>query len=215
MTSEEKLLNIIRKKKHLPKDGQADVKKDKESVKAESESAQNGNDFNPDILKWINRALCAVSFLIFFYVLTQYTQGMGKEGLPGRQAGVLLASLEKGKSEEKKVEKSDVLKISFSEKKPFSVYQEKFQQRDIFQAPWDKPKEDAAQEASSSTDLSKQLKLIGVLLDKDSRAIIENVQTKETVFLSVGQDIEGATLEEIKEGKAIFRINDQRVELTQ
>ena len=207
MTSEEKLLNIIRKKKHLPKDEQADVKKDKESVRKESESAQNGNDFNLDILKWSNRILWAVSFLTFFTVLTQYIKGHGQEG-------VLLASLEKGKSEEK-VEKTDVPKISFVEKKPFSVYQEKFQQRDIFQAPWDKPKENSSQEASASTDLNKQLKLIGVLLDKDSRAIVENVQTKETVFLSIGQDIEGATLEEIKEGKAIFRINDQRVELTQ
>lgn len=208
MTSEEKLLNIIRKKKHHLKDEQGDVRKNKESVPKESESVQGGNNFNFDILKWSNRILWAVSFLTFFYVLTQYIKGHGQEG-------VLLASLEKGKSEEKKAEKSDVPKISFPEEKPFSVYQEKFQQRDIFQAPWDKPKENSSQEASSSTDLSKQLKLIGVLLDKDSRAIIENVQTKETVFLSIGQDIEGATLEEIKEGKAIFRINDQRVELTQ
>ena len=208
MTSEERLLSIIRKKKHPAKDEQADVKKDKESGRKESESSKIRNGFNFDVLKWSNRILLAASFLIFIYIFHQYIEGRGKEN-------VLLTSLERMKNEEKKSEKVHVPKISFPAGKPFSFYQEKIQQRDIFQAPWDKPKENAPADASLTSDLNKQLKLVGILLDEDSKAIMENVQTKETVFLSVGDNIVGATLEEIREDKVIFRVNDEKVEFVQ
>ena len=64
-------------------------------------------------------------------------------------------------------------------------------------------------------DLSKTLRLVGIVLDAQPKAIIERIAQKETVFLSKGETVEGAVLEDILEDKVILSYQDEKVELTQ
>jgi len=66
----------------------------------------------------------------------------------------------------------------------------------------------------SNGDLSQNLKLVGIILDDNPVAVVEDRNKKETVFLSLGQRIGDAILQEIREGKAIFLYRGNNVELT-
>ena len=62
--------------------------------------------------------------------------------------------------------------------------------------------------------LHKRIKLIGILLDDDSKAIVEDLQEKQTHFLSQGESIGTIQLEAIREDKVIFDDNGKKIELT-
>lgn len=84
--------------------------------------------------------------------------------------------------------------------------------RDIFQAPWEKPAA-AAPAGSAAVELAKNLKVVGILLDAEPKAIIEDVAMKQTFFVSPGEHVGGALLEEVKEDRVILIFNEERVEL--
>lgn len=84
--------------------------------------------------------------------------------------------------------------------------------RDIFQAPWEKPAV-AAPAGSAAVELAKNLKVVGILLDAEPKAIIEDVAMKQTFFVSPGEHVGGALLEEVKEDRVILIFNEERVEL--
>ena len=60
----------------------------------------------------------------------------------------------------------------------------------------------------------KRLKLVGVVLDQEPQAIVENRRTRQTLFLRRGDRVEGAVVKEILEGKVILTYAGQSVELT-
>ena len=62
-------------------------------------------------------------------------------------------------------------------------------------------------------DWVKDLKLVGILLDGEPKAVIEDLKKNETLFLSPGQSLGNAVLQEIQEGKVVFVYQGQRVEL--
>jgi len=99
-------------------------------------------------------------------------------------------------------------------KEPFSYYERTISQRDIFQAPWEKEKEKILGQVEAVLDISRKTKLVGVLLDDDPTAIIEDTDKHKTLFMSIGDKIDGAILEEINEGKVIFLQNNNRIEIT-
>jgi hypothetical protein len=68
------------------------------------------------------------------------------------------------------------------------------------------------------TELSifkKNLKLVGVVLDGSPVVIIEDLKSKETLFMRKGDSVYGAVVDDIQEGKVIFSYQEQWVELTQ
>ena len=101
----------------------------------------------------------------------------------------------------------------FSNLKPFAFYQEKISERNFFQYPWEKPKQDEGAVKNVTVDLQSQLKVVGILLDREPKVIIEDLRTQQTLFLSRGERIGDAVLETIEEGKAVFLYNGQRIEL--
>ncbi|VAW12082.1 hypothetical protein MNBD_BACTEROID05-1003, partial [hydrothermal vent metagenome] len=119
----------------------------------------------------------------------------------------------KGESREAAEEVSVVL--SLHEAKPFTYYQQRIEKRDIFQSPWEKPKiqRENPVVTKSFDELNKKIKIVGVVLDQNPQVIVENFKSKETVFLVPGDEIEGATLEEVQESRAIFLYQGKRVEL--
>ena len=51
------------------------------------------------------------------------------------------------------------------------------------------------------------------MLDQDPKAILEDIKSQQTFFVSEGEEVMGATLKQIQEDKLIFIYNGQRVEL--
>jgi len=110
--------------------------------------------------------------------------------------------------------------------KSYGHYREQLQKRDVFQFPEDKPtaasKKVSVKKAVKSL-VSKapkavsvnSLKLVGIILDKNPEAIVEDPKKRETLFLRKGDEIEGAIVEEILEGKVIFLYEGRKVELVQ
>lgn len=73
----------------------------------------------------------------------------------------------------------------------------------------------APEEAVTSVvdDFTQSYKLVGIILDQYPQAVIEDAKNDRTLFLSKGEEIGGAILEKIEEGRVIFLRNGQRVEL--
>ena len=108
--------------------------------------------------------------------------------------------------------------VTISQPKPYSVYREEVTKRDIFQSPLfqgAKTENPNPSGASSVPELTKNLKLVGIILDNVSEAIIEDIDAGQTFFLKKGEQIRGALVEDIKENKVILQYKDQRVELVQ
>lgn len=201
-TSEEKLLKLIRKKDNSQiydnklANGKNNVqdKKDGDVKKARH---------NINFLKICNRLLVAGAVVISCYIAFRYFIFNKNEILLAQE------SIEITKS----IEGNDV--NLFEEKKPFSYYKETIASRNIFQAPWEKLKEDIGDIVEEVPSIKKKLKLVGVLLDNNPMAIVEDLKTKQTLFVFKGDKVGGALLEEIHEGKVIFLYENERVEIVQ
>ena len=74
--------------------------------------------------------------------------------------------------------------LMFFKPKPFEVYAERIQARDLFQSLSDKLRPDTTALEKAIPALHKRIKLIGILLDEDSKAIVEDLKEKQTHFLS-------------------------------
>ena len=196
MTSEEKLLNLIRTKE---KTVQAKLSKAPASDKS---SKVVGN--KTDLLKNLNILIAVISFFILSYLLTKYFS-MDKRELYQWSSG----------SEASKKD-APLPSVSKLETRSFSDYEGRIKQRDFFEFPWEKTNTMAANApANPVSDLSKQFKLVGIVLDRDPKAIIEDLRTKETLFMSKGERIGDAVLQDIQEDKAIFLYNNEKIELSQ
>ena len=103
--------------------------------------------------------------------------------------------------------------IILSSVRPFPFYRDKIKQRNIFEAPWEKVKEGVDITAKAAVDISQQLRLIGIVLDQDPKAIVEDLKGKQTVFLSEGEFWGEIQLEEIRADRVIFVTHDEKVEL--
>ncbi len=104
-------------------------------------------------------------------------------------------------------------KIAAVDIKPFEYYSAQFDKRDIFESPLQKKE---GGEAAQAPDITRNFKLVGIVLEPHMpEAIIEDVESKRTLFLHKGDKINSAVVEEILEGKVILTIDDQKIELTQ
>jgi len=98
--------------------------------------------------------------------------------------------------------------------KPLNIYLDGIAQRDLFTDKESQPPADNTMLPVAIPALEQKIKLIGILVDADSKAIVEDLQEKQTHFLSRGDSIGQVLLEEIREDKAIFMYNKTRYEMS-
>ena len=100
------------------------------------------------------------------------------------------------------------------EPKRADVYVQRIGERDLFQSLRERLKPEGMQAIEKALPaLHQRIKLIGILVDGDSKAIVEDLKEKQTHFLSKGESIGTAFLEDIQEDKVIFMYNDERDEM--
>ena len=106
--------------------------------------------------------------------------------------------------------------------KPLSYYAQRFNKKGIFQPPLSSSAPINATEPSPTEQgeqklqqLIKNLILVGIVIDQKPVAIIEDEQTQETLFLSPGDPIREAVVEEIKKNAVILKYQGGHIELTQ
>ena len=196
MTAEEKLLKIIRRK------DQAKAKPDpvKNSDKLPGHSKAFGMPARDiDILVGVNRVLIAATIVLAGFVLVRVVS-MERSA----KKNVVL--------EDKSALEEVAVKALWPQEKSFSYFESKIGSRDVFFSPWEKPSTPASPDVAM--DLAKDLKLVGIVLDENPKAIVEDVKNNQTLFMSKGETINNAVLKEIKSDKVIFTYNNQDVELT-
>ena len=103
--------------------------------------------------------------------------------------------------------------FKMEEPKAFHFYEETVKARDVFLPFGERTRADTAALEKALPALHQRIKLIGILVDNDSKAIIEDLQEKQTHFLSRGETIGTALLEDIREDKVIFLYDNEHVEL--
>lgn len=198
-TSEEKLLKLIRKKNSAGAGARSGGPKEASSQEARRDLSRPGARL--DLLAFAPRVLMAAALGLAVYGVVQYVT------FKPAQAVSDVAPPEGPE------ETLDVLAPALKERPPSGTYQESMEARDIFQAPWEKPAAGAASAGASALELAKNLKVVGILLDADPKAIIEDTAMKQTFFVSPGERVGGAILEEIREDRVILIFNEERVEL--
>lgn len=92
-------------------------------------------------------------------------------------------------------------------------YHEIIQARDIFSSPVEQRNEDERSSSSPVAAVSDRYKLSGIMLDNNPTAVIEDIQSHQTMIVSKGQKIDNFSVEEIKADRVLLKDGDQVVEL--
>ena len=195
LSSEEKLLHVIRKK------GSSGFSKG-----AADKNSGEGREYRWQILRsflTINRVLLLATGILFLALLMKINQKP--------------RDMVKFKESDHMKAEAVPLRIElFKKTKPLDEYTAEVAKRDLFELPWEKQTQAEAQQPTTAVqgELSQTLKVTGIVLDKNPTVILEDTQAQQTYFLNVGDEVMGAKLKEIQADKAVFQLNGQRVELT-
>ncbi|HBR14546.1 MAG TPA: hypothetical protein DD723_03250 [Candidatus Omnitrophica bacterium] len=165
-----------------------------------------------DSFKLCNRVLAVLCGGMFVYIVVQIVS------TPVESPG---ADPRKKKEEERIVKEFFLPSRQF-----FDFYQNEMSGRDIFKSLWEEePKGESVPQPQPILQpafpidtnpvplLQGQLKVVGIVLGDVPEAIVEDLQTHETVFLKRGERLGEALVDEILKDKVIFVYNNQRVEL--
>lgn len=200
VTSEEKLLKLIRKKKKTVHSNGFEKDSDPGAGKEYSDGKKSRIHFldvGNTILVFLSVGLAGYLAMGYFFfkketiVVFNVDSEVSSEVIAGEE-------------------------ISLPEPKPFEFYKQKIEQRDLFEIPWKKMKTTVNRpklKPAPTVDLSKQIKVVGIVLDADPTVIVEDLKTKQTFFLSQGESIKNALIEKIQEDKVIFKLGDDRIEM--
>jgi len=104
--------------------------------------------------------------------------------------------------------------ITTMQVKSFVVYEEGIKARNLFEPLQNGLKPDSRILQKALPALHKRIKLIGILMDSDSKAIVEDLKEKQTHFLSKGESLGSAVLEDIQEDKVLFKYANEIIEMT-
>lgn len=198
MTSEERLLKLIRKKKPA---GTTDAKANSDESSGLKKQSQGTKDLSFSFVKSINRLLIVVCAGIMAYIGFVY--------VGGRTLSEEVIFANKTERTEKIAQMQDK-----GERKSFDYYESMLSENNIFLAPWER-ETGVAIEGSRQTDLGKNLNLVGIILDEQPTAIIEDLKSKQTLFMNIGDKVNGAELNAVLEDRAVFLYNGQTIELVQ
>jgi len=194
ISPEEKLLKLIRKKDRSPVVPTAAGRKSSSFAGASDDKGGRG------FFTFLEKFFIFICFILFLYIGYEFLFTEKDLKVILEEKGALL-------------EGGDFEKIAVAEPKPYTYYTLPTVERNIFQAPYANPK--GAAPVSNVPELTKNLKLVGVVLDRDSQAVIEDAEGQQTFFLKKGEQVRGAIVDEIKESKVILLFGGQRVELVQ
>ena len=210
VTSEEKLLKLIRKKEQSNKTGK------KRGILQEFLFGTEGFDGS---FKFLNRffiILICLSLLIIFSKLLfvkestiEFSAPKGKESVDKEPSELHLAIPEPFESYDEIIKKRNIFEFETEESK---------QPSEVVPSPEAPPSPPPPPEPVAQTtiqDVTRNLKLVGIVLTKEPEAVVEDSEKNETLFLHKGDQVNGAAIEEIKEGLVVFTLNGQRMEWTQ
>lgn len=103
----------------------------------------------------------------------------------------------------------------------FEEYEKIFSDREVFKtmirfSPNNEVKTGGGGQSSADVEnvLAKKYKVIGIMIDQNSKAVFEDVNTRETIFLSSGEALDGAIIKEILPGKVILAIGGDVITMT-
>jgi type II secretory pathway component PulC len=201
MTSEEKLLKLIRKKDRADDSrsktkGLTDKMMKSKGIKTESK---------PDGLILFNKFLIILSIISLGYIII--VGFIVKQ----RSADEFVASIQHQKNGS-----SLENPIQGGKQKPLSFYVQKFENKDLFNTSlYQTNPTSAAVVNSAEQNPTQSLKLVGIVLDDKPQAIIEDLNSQQTLFLHVGDSIQDAKVKQILEGKVIFQFKEEMIELVQ
>lgn len=209
LTSEEKLLRLIRKKDKSSETSSLSFQEGQTTVSPDPPEEAQKSGKPMDVLALSIRVLAVTACIILIFLLNKYALLRTKP--PEGQAVSPPMYADENISLSTKEEEG--LPVGAIEVRPFDVYKPAMEGRDIFQAPWEKPAQEVSAPNASAAELAKQLKLVGILLDKDPKAIVEDQGTKQTFFVSPGEQIGNAVVGEIRPDKVILIFGQEKVEL--
>ncbi len=198
MTAEEKLLRLIRKKgpPSEPKKPAAPSSPSKEN------SQEPREPMGIDVLRWANQFLVVLCLGITIYLVADHF----KE----EKQNVLIPE------ERKRVEEAlpQIIERARIEVKPFEVYKDTISQRDVFLAPWEKSEIPTGGVGESAQEFKRQYKLVGIVMDQQPKAILEDSKTQISLFVIRGEKIGEGVVEEIQEGKVVVSLGGEKIEFT-
>ncbi|MCA9401629.1 MAG: hypothetical protein KC713_08375, partial [Candidatus Omnitrophica bacterium] len=96
---------------------------------------------------------------------------------------------------------------------PFDFYRERLENTEVFIAPWQRESAEEQEQQEAVSPLSVRLKLVGIVMDENPQAIIEDNQAQQTYFVSVGETIAGAVVELITPDKVKLNEGQNILEL--
>ncbi len=207
LSSEEKLLRLIRKKNQQEASTSSSAGFDA-TVKPGREQALPSRKA-VDSLGFVIRILMGLSAVLSVFILVKYGTAIFQEiKIPAVVIDPDFAGQVSPETSSKPLGEAVDLSVP-----AFESYRPAMEGRDIFQAPWERPVVETIPPGNLASGLGQQLKLVGILLDNDPKAIIEDVTTKQTFFLSSGERIRDAVVEEIREDKVILGLAQEKIEL--
>jgi len=107
-----------------------------------------------------------------------------------------------------------VTDIAAMKVRSFRVYEQSIKARNLFEPlRSDDLKLDPRVMQKALPALHKRIKLIGILIDSDPKAIVEDLKEKQIHFLSKGESIGTVLLEDIQEDKVIFKYDNEKIEM--
>ena len=203
MTSEEKLLKLIRQKK--PAQAQTASPSGEQKKELKKETASVGRVFSGgktiNVLGFLNKVLILVCLVTFAYAGYRFSTLMGTE------------------KSVKPVKKNNAPPVEnnrtgWSETKPFEYFEANIGSRNLFYNPWEKPADMGQQAPDVNNNFAAQFKVVGSVLDADPKAIIEDVSSNQTYFLSKGDKLNSGVVKDILEDKVVIFYNNQDIVLT-
>lgn len=118
------------------------------------------------------------------------------------------------KSEQNYSQKPEIKESPLPAPTTFDYYAERLNKRDIFKpAPGQDQAGQGTTGKSNLEELASNLRLAGIILDKQPQAIIEDTKLKKTYFLNKGDYIGEIKVEDILEGKVILSYGQDKLEL--
>jgi len=205
LTSEEKLLKHIRKKDRISQNKSEQVSHPKglSSSKKIQLSTVNEKKTGLKWLKIVNQLLIVGVIGLVAFNIYRF--------LESDQGALPKSLITQFKNNQKEAD----IDLASDEQKPFDSYKSAFEQQNIFQMPWEKPKKKVKEEVpKAAVDISSEYQLMGIVLDKNPQAIIQDIKQKQTHFLSQGEKLGEAVLKKIYEDRVLFEINGEEAELS-
>jgi len=150
-------------------------------------------------LKVLNKLLLVISILLLGYSIT----------------GVFFdrPSMKEAYSRSKHTEENNNGRGLALEARPFLHYLEMAQRRNIFSPIALKEVEDPEVQEEQLQEMASNLGLVGISLDSEPMAMIEDKKLNKTYFLKEGNKINEFKIEKIHENKVILSFEDKEVEL--